>query len=458
MRRTRASYDPVHSDLLRTLPRVPQDALGRVGRLLAARRSVYLTVGAAVVLPRLAVVLIERGQITQPFTYAEKSDDIARIYLSSGTFGFIPGMPTAYTQPLYSFFLIPLYWTFGRSWEVIGSAQIVVSLVTAILVYEIGRRWLDRWAGLAAALIVAFHPYAIWHDVHVNREILDGLIAAAIFLIAMRLIDRRSVVLAAALGVVFGLAILGNVRLTVLPLVLAALFLYHWRPSRESFVAISVMIVAAVVVVTPWVVRNKVSVGCFAVTTDSRALWEANNPATLGVLRSGGWIDNVPLPKSFPPSAQDAGRAYHRRGKIFSVDECAQVPFYEHKVEHFWEHDPIEKVKLAAQGTLMLWSPKVSPPETGGVTVKWVTGLRETVEPVYMTPVLLLALFGLTRVRRRFAVLALTFLAYQWALAMIFVGATRYRVPWDFVSALLAAAALVDLSERWRRRRGAVQT
>jgi hypothetical protein len=274
----------------------------------------------------------------------------------------------------------------------------------------------------------------------------------------MKLIDRRSVALAAVLGVVFGLAILGNVRLAVLPVVLAALFLSYWHASRESFVAIAVMIVAAVVVVTPWVVRNKVSVGCFAVTTDSRALWEANNPVTLGVLRSGGWIDNVPLPKSFPPSAQDAGRAYHRRNKIIRVDECAQVPFYEHKVKHFWLHHPVEKVKLAAQATLMLWNPKVSPPETGGVVVKWVTGLRETVEPVYMTPVFLLALLGLTRVRRRFAVLALTFLAYQWALAVIFVGATRYRVPWDFIAALLAGAALVDLSGRLGRRRTAPRT
>jgi len=448
----------VHSDLPRTLLRVLQEALGRVGRFLFARRRVYLIVGVADVLPRLAVVLHERGAITQPFTYAEKSDDIARIFLSSGTFGFIPGMPSAYTQPLYSFFLIPLYWTFGRSWEVIGGAQVVVALVTAILVYEIGKRWLDRWAGLAAAVIVALHPYSIWHDVHVNREILDGLIATAIFLIAMKLIDRRSVALAAVLGVVFGLAILGNVRLAVLPVVLAALFLSYWHASRESFVAIAVMIVAAVVVVTPWVVRNKVSVGCFAVTTDSRALWEANNPVTLGVLRSGGWIDNVPLPKSFPPSAQDAGRAYHRRNKIIRVDECAQVPFYEHKVKHFWLHHPVEKVKLAAQATLMLWNPKVSPPETGGVVVKWVTGLRETVEPVYMTPVFLLALLGLTRVRRRFAVLALTFLAYQWALAVIFVGATRYRVPWDFIAALLAGAALADLSGRLGRRRTAPRT
>ena len=68
-----------------------------------------------------------------------------------------------------------------------------------------------------------------------------------------------------------------------------------------------------------------------------------------------------------------------------------------------------------------------------------------------MVPLFLLALYGLFRVPRRLAVLAVTLLAYQWALAILFVGATRYRVPWDFVAALLAGAALVDLAGRLRR-------
>ena len=203
----------------------------------------------------------------------------------------------------------------------------------------------------------------------------------------------------------------------------------------------------------PWVIRNRVQVGCFALTTDSRALWEANNPRTYYVLRHGGWIDNVALPASFPPSAQDAGREYRRHAVIVSVDECAQVPFYQHKVISFWKRDPHEKLLLAAQGSLMLWNPKVSPPETRtDAPAGSLTALRDWLEPAYMIPVFLLALYGLFRVQRRFAVLALTFLGYQWALAMLFVGATRYRVPWDFVAALLAGAALVDLAGRLRRR------
>ena len=40
--------------------------------------------------------------------------------------------------------------------------------------------------------------------------------------------------------------------------------------------------------------RNAVSVGCVAITTDTRALWKANNAATYDVLARGQWIDDVP--------------------------------------------------------------------------------------------------------------------------------------------------------------------
>ena len=428
-------------------------SLGRfVGDVAGRPRRAVLVITAATALPRLVVLLAERGTILQPFTLGEKSDDIARTFLASGTFGFIPGHPTAYTQPLYSFFLIPLYWAFDRSWEVVGVAQVAVACLTSLIVYEIGRRHLTATTGLVAALIVALHPYSLWHDVHVNREILDGLLAAAILLLALELLEKRSMRIALALGVVFGLSILGNVRLAALPLVLAAFCLWDWRPSRKTVALLGAMLAVCVVVLSPWVIRNKIQVGCFALTTDSRALWEANDPLTLQTLRANLWIDNVPLPPSFPPSAQDAGRMYRRQGRIISVDECAQTAFYQHKVIRFWERHPGEKAQLAAQASMMLWNPVVSPPPTRSDAAGWLTDLRDSVEPLYIGAVFLLALYGLFRVPRRFALLALLLLAYQWFLAVVFVGATRYRVPWDFVVALLAAAAIVDLADRLGRR------
>jgi len=62
-------------------------------------------------------------------------------------------------------------------------------------------------------------------------------------------------------------------------------------------------------------------------------------------------------------------------------------------------------------------------------------------------------LVGLFFVPRAFAVLAVLLLAYQTAVAMIFVGVTRYRVPWDFLLCLLAGATVLEVVRRLREWR-----
>ena len=83
---------------------------------------------------------------------------------------------------------------------------------------EIGRRLRSTWIGVTAALLATLHPYLVWHDIHVNREILDGFLLALLTLLALVAYERRSAWLAAAAGAVTGLAVLGNSRLVLLPL------------------------------------------------------------------------------------------------------------------------------------------------------------------------------------------------------------------------------------------------
>jgi hypothetical protein len=199
------------------------------------------------------------------------------------------------------------------------------------------------------------------------------------------------------------------------------------------------------------VIRNKVQVGCFAVTTDGRALWKANNVNTYRVLAHGGWIDDVPQ-SGFPPTPQDAQSIYQQTGRIVHVDECAQMRFFEHKTFVFWRKHPGEKAKLMVQATQLLWDPRAH--ETQGRSGKgtWRDTVRRVVEPVYLVPIYLLAIAGLFLAPRAFAALAALLLAYNTAAAMLFAGTTRYRVPFDFLLTLLAAAAVERLWARSRSR------
>jgi hypothetical protein len=414
-------------------------------------RHPYVALAVAAGLPRLAALLYEREEILAAYT--DKSDDFAVIFLEHGTYGFIPGIPSAYTQPLYGFFLVPIYWI-DRSWVTVGAAHIAVAIVTAWLVFAIGRRISSEGVAIGGALLATLHPYLVWHDVHLNREILDQALAAATVLVAIIAAEKgRSLWWAAALGGILGLAILGNARLALLPLVLGIWLMLRLGFAHHGLAALLVVCSCAALVLAPWVVRNRVSVGCMAVTTDSRALWKANNVNTYEVLDRGAWIDDVPAYPGSPPSPQDAGAIWRETGRIVEVDECEQMRFFRERVVEFWREHPGEKLRLAGQATRLLWQPNVLETEGRPGAGTWRDTARGTVEPTFMIALYVLAIVGLFVVPRHFLVLALLLLGYQTAVAMLFAGATRYRVPWDFLVAILASAGIGALLARWRSRR-----
>ncbi|HEX6662183.1 MAG TPA: glycosyltransferase family 39 protein [Gaiellaceae bacterium] len=403
------------------------------------RRAHLWLVAAAAIAPRLAVLLRERGAILTAFT--DKSDDFAQTFVHHGTFGFIPGEPSAYTQPLYGFFLVPIYWVFGRTWWAVGIAQIVVATATALLVYAIGARVLSRRAGVFAAVVSTLSPYLVWHDVHLNREILDQLVAAALVLSAIIAADRRSLAWAIGAGALSGIAVLGNVRLALIPVLVAAYLVvrtgWSWAPVA--------VVVAAAVAVAPWVVRNRVQLGCFALTTDGRALWKANNLQTYGLLAAGKWIDDVKDPPGHPfPNPEEARDIYLQSGRKIHVDECANESYYQHKAWLFVRNHPGAKAKLAGQAVRMEWDPRT----TASATDSGSGLIRGVAQPLYTGVLFALALVGIVVGPRGFVGLAVAVLAYQTLAAIVFVGATRYRVGTDFLLALLAAAAFDWVARR----------
>ena len=409
-----------------------------------------LLVVAAAALPRLAVLAVEREDVLTD--YVEKSDTFAQTFVASGTFGFLPDVPSAYTQPLYAWFLATLYWPLERSWAVVGLAQIAVAVGTALVVVAIGRRLSSVTTGVVAALVTTLHPYVVWHDVHVNREILDGFLFALLVLLTLAAHDRASRGLAAATGIVAGVAILSNVRLLLLPLVLAPFVAWRALPGRRTQLTLLVIVCAAATIAA-WVVRNQVVIGCATITTDSRALWKANNPATRDVLARGQWIDDVPELPNVPPTPEQAAGISVAAAE--AVDECAQASFYRDEVLDFWREEPGEKARLALQAAGMLWSPftSVEPDEPGQQGASDLA--QRTVEPAFTLVLYALALWGAFLAPRRFVVLAGLLLGFNTLMAMVFAGTTRYRAPWDFLLALLAAFALERAWELVRERRRA---
>jgi hypothetical protein len=111
--------------------------------------------------------------------------------------------------------------------------------------------------------------------------------------------------------------------------------------------------------------------------------------------------------------------------------------FYEHLAFTYLREHPGEKLKLAALSEQLFWQPNVI--ETGGSSGGFV---KQVVEPAYMVGLYAFAAVGLFAVPTTFLSLALALLAYQSFWAALFVGATRYRISFDFLLALLATAGV----------------
>jgi hypothetical protein len=265
-------------------------------------------------------------------------------------------------------------------------------------------------------------------------------------LLTLIVAERRSGRLALLLGAVTGLALLGNTRLVFIP-ILCAVYL---AVRRVPLAPLALVLVGAAVIVTPWLVRNEVRVGCFTLTTDGRAFWKANNPQTYGLLSSGQWIDNVRRDSPRPPEPghltpeEARGRYDATHGRVLlHPDECLEMRFYEHLAFEYLRHHPGQKLKLAALSEQLLWQPNVI--ETGGTSGGFA---KQVVEPAYMWALYALAAIGLFFLPGVFLWLALALFAYQSFWAALFVGATRYRIAFDFLLAILAAAGLRRLARR----------
>ena len=248
-----------------------------------------------------------------------------------------------------------------------------------------------------------------------------------------------------------GLAILSNARLLLLPLVLAPYVAWRVRPAGRAIAAAALVVVGAALVTAPWVVRNKVVIGCATITTDTRALWKANNPATYDVLARGGWIDDVPDLPDVPPWPEKAAGISVAAAK--AVDECAQSSFYRDEVFDFWRDHPGEKARLAVQAVGMLWSPFLSVTADDAAQQGASDLAQRTVEPAFVLMLYAFALWGAFLAPRRFVALAALLLGFNTLMAMVFAGTVRYRAPWDFVLALLAAFALERAWELLLRKR-----
>ncbi|HVP13995.1 MAG TPA: glycosyltransferase family 39 protein, partial [Terriglobales bacterium] len=247
-------------------------------------------------------------------------------------------------------------------------------------------------------------------------------------------------------GVLWGLAVLTRPSAALLPIIVVV---WAWVPlglasvPRERLVQSALLAVGLLAVLTPWTARNAIVMRAFVpvTTRGGAALLAGNNPAAWSDPASrGGPVPADPVPAHLVPggepasSARDAGEALS-----FALSHVASWPAVAiAKLGRFWQ--PVPRPEDL----------DVLPPRPA------VREIASGLIGVWCSLLFLAALGGVARTlrgaRRWFQALPLVVILYFSALAVVFFGDPRLRLPIQPAIALFAAAGLEDLRHRLRAR------
>jgi 4-amino-4-deoxy-L-arabinose transferase-like glycosyltransferase len=244
-------------------------------------------------LPVIILVALAIRMVVVLFTFRELP--YAERYLSHDQFGWEMGWisralasghgfsspyypwsgPTAMQPPLYPFLLSLVFRLFGiysiASGFVILSINSLLSALICIPIYFSAKYSLGARGAKIAAWIWALYPFAIYFSAgRVWEYALTGLLFTTSFCIAQRIHQSAKPLAWLGWGALFGLTALSNPSvLSTLPFLLL-LALYKVRRSGGRWLLYGALTaVAAIVVLTPWTVRNYRALGILCPVRDN---------------------------------------------------------------------------------------------------------------------------------------------------------------------------------------------
>ncbi|PQO26143.1 hypothetical protein C5Y96_22110 [Blastopirellula marina] len=347
---------------------------------------------------------------------------------------FVYGDAQVARTPGYPLLLAPAYWLTDQpptlALRLIG---IVCGTLAIWLAAWIARMLFDPVAAVVAALLVALYPGAIAMSVFILSEapfVPFMLLNLGWLILALQAEDgSRRTKFAALSGLAFGLAILIRPSWLMFPLFAAPIGLLFYGHRKQQVLTYATAAIVAVLVLTPWWVRNYVVVGKFVPTTlqVGASLYDGISPMATGASDMSyvaGFKHDLaaeeagmdgPLPGTFESRLDD-------RMKQASIEWAKQNPA---KVFH-----------LAGVKLWRYWTPLGNDPA--------VIGKMDVLTALGYMPIVLTGLLAMVLYARRMWVYFLLALPifYYCCLHMVFVSSIRYRQPPMLALAILSAGLI----------------
>ncbi|MBN1779892.1 glycosyltransferase family 39 protein [bacterium] len=348
-------------------------------------------------------------------------------------------LPTAFAPPLFPYFIAGIIRLFGPAVMIVKFIQVILSLLTLIWVYIIGKDLFHRPVGLAAALATALNPEIIVMAGSLYTETLYIFLSTLAMMLLVRAMKKppSHLVLWLASGCVFALAILTRHVILLFP---AGLFLFAmlFRALRRHQVPVLFLMLTCFMTLVPWTLRHYV-------------LFDRFVPVASGA-GGGMWHGSY---RSYD------GQFQYGRSRQVVARETRGL------------ENPIERDEALLKKSI--GAIRENPPVFAWMVVKKFVrfftriyedmpqGERRQNNPLILGflalsyyPVLLLFVWGMAVYIKRWVHLypLYLFILYNGLIYAVTLVIPRYRIPLLPFLMLFAAAGLMDLFSRLQRRHG----
>ena len=406
-------------------------------------RPVWLILSIAL-LVRVAVVLATPGY--ELHSDAAEYDRVARsLAAGDGYPGSIlvpEGGPSAFTPPGYPLALLPVYAASDGS---VMAARLIQAFIGTVLVGLIGRlavRLINLRVGLLAMALAAVAPFLLVADQTLAAEPLTSVFVLGAILSVLALRDSGQFKWAIAAGLLAGFAVLtrSNAIIILLPLAGAVWF----STPKAKTVAVTALLLAAVLVNTPWAVRN-------ALATDSFV--PLSTRFGVGLIRIYNEQARVADPPSVPADGRKAREIYRTPG----LTEIEADRKYRAAALEYIRDNPEHVLATYGRNFLRTFQLRDGPllrqsigPGSGVEAPAWLANSAF----LAFYPFLILAMLGLVSAFRQMPWYVWVTPVLLLASSMHFSGIRlRYQWPIDPFVVLFAAGGVLILWSWWQGRR-----
>ena len=323
--------------------------------------------------------------------------------------------------------------------------QVVLGAASCVLLISACRRFFDARAAVIAGILLAIYPPAIFFDGLIQKtslaSFLDVLLLWSMAICKGRADWRRWCLSGAVLGL---LILTRQNALALVPLLIAWLwFTARPAPAPRRLLLIAASMIALLIVLSPWALRNRIVTGELVLTTPNlgQNFAMGNNPKATGTYlpfkrgRSTGEHEQ----EEWTRAAEKAS------GRSLSPREVSA--YYLHAAMDYVKADPGAWLYLTAKKCLMTWNAYEAPDTEDYYLYKQDSLLLRAGDYFLHFGVLCpLAVAGIWLTVRRFREL---WLFYAWLLVTTvsvaaFVVFARYRMPLVPVLAMFAGTALIE--------------